>query len=861
MKKNLTILFFLTAFFLFSQEYTYREFGLNEGLPSLQVYDIHQDRNGIIWFATDRGIANYNGYEIKSFGIQDGVLNNVILDFHPQTDGTVYCSTLDCNLFYFHENFQGFFPYPFNNLLTQNLTTLQYIKNIYTSKDGSLHLGCEQTLGPIIISKNGKILQKPEKITKPSDTENTFTVLEKKDDGTFFSYKTKSIASHKNTVYFENKDSFSNIDVVSLPNSKYYIYKSPFTVFVFDQNMKLIKQIKTEFEPISIKAIDENRFFIGYLFGGAKIVDLKRGTTESFLENKSITNFLIDHEGGYWFTTLHSGVFYSKEPKIKILKGELSNFPVNSLTKDDKGKIFAGTSNGKIFRIDPDTHCQIMYNTTHTRKAFVEFDEKTKNSYFFSAQSLFINKDFSSPIEFPFYTTKMSEPQDQKIILSQIKGFSVYEKNSLKTIQELPFRIHDACFFKNEIFLGTPEGVYVVDQKNKVSSLKQFNQLFSFRVDDIDYNESRNELYFATLGQGVVIYNKNNESVFSITKKDGLLSDVINEIYIENKDTIWVCTNSGLNRVILNEQGHFSIAGLKSSNGLLNDGINDVEITNDTLWIASKKGLAYTPKQIFDQQDQSIPHFLKIDYIKVNDIKSDQEKLISLSYKESRLEIGFSDVSFKKGNEITYHYFLEGLDKKWYHTTNRKVIFPLLPPGHYTFKVAVANPNRLRPKNYLKIPIYISPPFWKNSWFIITIIISIGLIIYLFFKTNVLSYNKDIIRELIRLIIKKIKKKELYYVFKESGKEIRIKTNTILYVQSAGNYIDLVTEKKVYTIRCKIGDFIATTPDPLEYIRIHRSYIVRIDKIEIKSKTEITIKGDKIPVSNSFSSELEKVFF
>ena len=62
MKKNLTILFFLTAFFLFSQEYTYREFGLNEGLPSLQVYDIHQDRNGIIWFATDRGIANRNNF-------------------------------------------------------------------------------------------------------------------------------------------------------------------------------------------------------------------------------------------------------------------------------------------------------------------------------------------------------------------------------------------------------------------------------------------------------------------------------------------------------------------------------------------------------------------------------------------------------------------------------------------------------------------------------------------------------------------------------------------------------------------------------------------------------------------------------
>ncbi|AWM12754.1 hypothetical protein DI487_01940 [Flavobacterium sediminis] len=861
MKKNLTVIVFLTAFFSYAQEYSYREFGLNEGLPSLQVYDIHQDRNGILWFATDRGIANYNGYEIKSFGIQDGVLNNVVLDFHPQADGTVYCSTLDCNLFYFHEDFQGFFPYPFNSLLAKNLNTLQYVKSIYTSEDGSLHLGCEGILGALVISKNGKILQRPDKITDSSETENTYTVLEKKDNGAFFFYKTQTISPKKNSVHFKNKATLTKVDVIQLPGSKYYVYKSPFMVSVFDENIKLIREIKTEFDPISIKAIDENRFFIGYHFGGAKIVDLKNNTTESFLENKSVTNFLIDHEGGYWFTTLHSGIWYTKEPKIKILKGELSNFPVNSLTKDDNGKIFAGTLSGKIFGIGPNTQCQMIYNTTHTRKAFVEFDKKTKNSYFFSNQDLFINKDFSAPIEFPIYTTKISEPQEQRIIFSLINGFSVYEKNSFKTIREFPFRIHDACFFKNDIFLGTPEGVYVVDEKNTVSDLKESNALFSFRVDDIDYNEARNELYFATLGQGVVVYNKNNEKVFSIAKKDGLLSDIINEIYIENKDTIWVCTNSGLNRVILDEEGHFSITGLKSSNGLLNDGINDVEITNDTLWIASKKGLVYTQKQIFDQQNQAIPHFLKIDYIKVNDAKASPEQLTQLSYKESRLEIAFSDVSFKKGNEIIYHYFLEGLDKKWYRTTNRKVIFPLLPPGHYTFKVAVTDSNGSDSKKYLEIPIYISPPFWKNSWFIASLIFAIGIIIYLFFKTNVLSYNKDIIRELIRLIIKKIKNKESYYVFKESGKEIRIKTNTILYVQSAGNYIDLVTEKKIYTIRCKIGDFIATTPDPLEYIRIHRSYIVRIDKIETKSKTEITIRGEKLPVSNSFSSELEKVFF
>ena len=77
----------------------------------------------------------------------------------------------------------------------------------------------------------------------------------------------------------------------------------------------------------------------------------------------------------------------------------------------------------------------------------------------------------------------------------------------------------------------------------------------------------------------------------------------------------------------------------------------------------------------------------------------------------------------------------------------------------------------------------------------------------------------------------------------------------------SGNYIELITENKSYVVRCKIGDFIKLTPDPLEYIRIHRTYIVRLDKVESKSKTELIIKGQKLPVSLGYESEIEKLIF
>lgn len=131
----------------------------------------------------------------------------------------------------------------------------------------------------------------------------------------------------------------------------------------------------------------------------------------------------------------------------------------------------------------------------------------------------------------------------------------------------------------------------------------------------------------------------------------------------------------------------------------------------------------------------------------------------------------------------------------------------------------------------------------------------------IFFKIRVLTYNQDVIRELIRLTIKRLKRKELFYNFRANGEDFKIPTREILYVNSQGNYLDIITNKKTYTIRCKIGEFIDTTPDALEYLRVHRSYIIRIDQVTSKGRNWVVVNDKKIPVGETYLSELEKIQF
>ena len=101
----------------------------------------------------------------------------------------------------------------------------------------------------------------------------------------------------------------------------------------------------------------------------------------------------------------------------------------------------------------------------------------------------------------------------------------------------------------------------------------------------------------------------------------------------------------------------------------------------------------------------------------------------------------------------------------------------------------------------------------------------------------------------------------IIFLFKELGKEIRIKTSEILFVRSSGNYIEIITTAKTYTVRGKIGDFVSLVQDPLEFLRLHRSYIVRIDKVEQKSKKAVYIQKHEIPVGETYLPELDKIHF
>ncbi len=86
---------------------------------------------------------------------------------------------------------------------------------------------------------------------------------------------------------------------------------------------------------------------------------------------------------------------------------------------------------------------------------------------------------------------------------------------------------------------------------------------------------------------------------------------------------------------------------------------------------------------------------------------------------------------------------------------------------------------------------------------------------------------------------------------------IKIDIPSIYLVEAKGDYINVKTEDKNYTVHSTLKKIEDKLPDSL-FLKVHRSYIINVNKIIDIEDNSVLIKKDVIPVSRSNRPELIK---
>ena len=149
---------------------------------------------------------------------------------------------------------------------------------------------------------------------------------------------------------------------------------------------------------------------------------------------------------------------------------------------------------------------------------------------------------------------------------------------------------------------------------------------------------------------------------------------------------------------------------------------------------------------------------------------------------------------------------------------------------------------------------YIIKPFKE-----IDIHTSIEMAIYKHRKESDVRKERDLLFSLVENKEGNTKETRNFLFVKSNSRLIKLKTSDIYFVEALKDYVVINALSSRYTIHSTMKDIELKLPQD-EFVRVHRSFIVRLDKIAAIEQPNLILENDKkvIPIGGSYKDELAK---
>ena len=270
--------------------------------------------------------------------------------------------------------------------------------------------------------------------------------------------------------------------------------------------------------------------------------------------------------------------------------------------------------------------------------------------------------------------------------------------------------------------------------------------------------------------KGGIAYFKDGQIKTSLSRKDGLGSDRIWNLYLDHEGTLWAATEGGLSRI---RDGR--VTTLTTKNGLPCDAVHWlIEDDAFSFWVNTACGLLRVDQAelkawlsdsapsihpiVFDRADEIATHasapfspvvtksvdgrlwFVHWDgvtaidplHLPINRVVPPVhiEKIIAdgkihlptaglrLPARSRDLTIEYTALSLVAPEKVRFRFKLEGQDPDWREVVNvRRAQYSNLAPGSYRFRVIAANNSGVWNQEGASLDFSIAPAYWQTNWF------------------------------------------------------------------------------------------------------------------------------------------------
>jgi ligand-binding sensor domain-containing protein/uncharacterized membrane-anchored protein YhcB (DUF1043 family) len=275
----------------------------------------------------------------------------------------------------------------------------------------------------------------------------------------------------------------------------------------------------------------------------------------------------------------------------------------------------------------------------------------------------------------------------------------------------------------------------------------------AFHAVSSSLDTDRHITQLVTDKQGTLWYNGTSEGLVAV--KDHQKKPVRLVRGGELAETIAICASSEAGVFVITEKGLAYLRDAESGTLWLTEdeqaenANQNIAYTDDAgnVWIATQNGLL----RIRDHSMAATTSpSTRLAGLKVMLENTDPEGH-TFRHSQSHFTFQLAGLWLRDPEAIRFQYKLEGFDLDWNVTSDNELIFSQLKPGSYTLRVRSFVGEPSEGADELSYSFTIQNPIWKEAWFIGSVFMLTGLVVWLIVRLRIstVKKNEKIKRELL----------------------------------------------------------------------------------------------------------------
>lgn len=703
---------------MFAQDPFVQNLTTADGLPSNQVYPVFEDSRHFIWFATDAGVARYDGSNFLYLRKRDGLNSNQIIRIKEDSRGRIWFFNLNATMNFFYN---GILYNSKNAPFLDSLKFRSIFRDFYEDNDSILYffnsvenefysLGYDN----VVHKHTLPIYNLPDNQTNESRTIHAEVVyMTRVKGGKLYLYTKLGLLKYSNPKAEPEREplNFSLLNALIANDSTVYFMVD----FFIPKKFRLLKYINNQLVdsltfpahlyPVRITAmLEEPGGYLWVATSNLGLFYLKDKQIIKHLDIPAAQALVCDHEGNVWTSSLKYGAFKIKpgfRDHIHYSRDQFAGRGITALAKHREkgiwctnGKTVFLLQNGVFFRTSFNVTGAVFNQIVHLENNNLLIGEP--NNRLNTLPYIRINQKSKQLIHSPALVSRF---EIKKIVANRHcdEASSFYNYNLLLPDKNKPGEFKILFFPHGRIYNTFYNAIGDLCINSRINC-RYVNGRFE-KEPRMSFLDNKIITGHLALNPSTDLLNIEGDDLYLLsgTKTANLtaafnqsIDQQIRNIAYDHPNLILTTSSN----VYFAKYPMNAFHGKRVEVNPLDIEFNTIHailICNDTLYIGSEDGLTLIPYTSLGTipTNRPIPYFRNI---LINGSEHPlAERLIQVRGKH-QMQFSFGSINYS-GSPVLYSYMMKGIDTTWKTVSESNIVFQNLPKGNYHLKLRARKPT------------------------------------------------------------------------------------------------------------------------------------------------------------------------